>query len=242
MVRKKRILIVDDDRHMGETLRDILIEAEYEVVVVQTGLAAMDAVREKGYDLILLDFKMSGMDGLDTFREIKRIREESLIIMMTAFAPEDIVKICISDDTRWALYRDFDPEKILMQIKEEKNGFLVMITGGSGRITEEISSAARREEYDIVLARDREEALLYARAGKGMTVLYGATLPVLNALEKYVSLKHTDPRIGLIIPVTYREESRERVVEILKEERYTCIYKPFHLDYVLYIIQEVIAR
>ncbi len=79
------ILVVDDDMDLCGLLMDLLTEEGYDVESVQNGDEAIARFKGNGYDLLLSDIKMPGLSGLDLLQEIKKIRPEQTLIMITAF-------------------------------------------------------------------------------------------------------------------------------------------------------------
>lgn len=88
-----KILIVDDDRLLQNSLRTILSE-KYDPLIAGSGEEAIRLLTEKSVDLVLLDIRLPGMDGIETLQRIKGMRPELLVIMMTAF--EDIKTVITS--------------------------------------------------------------------------------------------------------------------------------------------------
>jgi len=87
---KPRILIVDDEERFVTTLAKRLIERELEVVVgVYSGKEAIEEIRNNTYDVIILDVKMPGLDGVETLREMKKIDPGIEVIMLTGHASVD---------------------------------------------------------------------------------------------------------------------------------------------------------
>ncbi|RJR22013.1 MAG: sigma-54-dependent Fis family transcriptional regulator [Desulfobacteraceae bacterium] len=85
----EKILIVDDDEGLVHFLRRFLSKQGYEITTCGTGEAAIEIVSGKSFDLILLDYKMSGLNGLDTLREIRRLQVRTPVIIMTAYGTTD---------------------------------------------------------------------------------------------------------------------------------------------------------
>ncbi len=86
-MEENRILCVDDDINMLNTVEDILISSGYSVSLAKSGKQAVELVRKGiGFQLILLDVDMPEMDGYDTFKEIRSIPQgkEIPIIFLTA--------------------------------------------------------------------------------------------------------------------------------------------------------------
>jgi DNA-binding response OmpR family regulator len=83
----KRILIVDDEDHIRRVMRMTLEAAGYEVGEAADGLRGLDAFGDgTGWDAVLLDQKMPGMDGLETLRRMKQRSAAARIVMVTAYA------------------------------------------------------------------------------------------------------------------------------------------------------------
>lgn len=85
MMRKLSILIVEDGRSQREMLRDFLISEGHKVTEAENGEAAIKAVSQNHFDLILLDYKMPGMDGLEVLKEVKKINHEIDVVIITAY-------------------------------------------------------------------------------------------------------------------------------------------------------------
>jgi DNA-binding NtrC family response regulator len=82
-----KILIVDDDRLLQNSLRAILCE-KYDPQIAGSGEDALLVLKKESIDLVLLDIRLPGIDGIETLQRIKSLDQELLIIMMTAF--EDV--------------------------------------------------------------------------------------------------------------------------------------------------------
>ncbi|MDP2969003.1 MAG: response regulator, partial [Deltaproteobacteria bacterium] len=81
----KTILIVDDEKDLCTILSDSLSRDRYRVVPAFNGKTALQLVKKEKPDLILLDIKMPGMDGIEVLRKIKRMKKEIVVIMFTAY-------------------------------------------------------------------------------------------------------------------------------------------------------------
>ena len=78
------ILVVDDELAMRESLREILELEGFQVSQAESGEAALKVLEHSAIDLMLLDLKMKGMDGLQTTEAAKRLSPDTVIIMLTA--------------------------------------------------------------------------------------------------------------------------------------------------------------
>ncbi len=80
----KKILIVDDELSIRRSLYNTF-KKHYQIETASTGSEAVKKIEEDDFDLVLLDQKMPDIDGLEVLREIKRINDQIIIIMMTAY-------------------------------------------------------------------------------------------------------------------------------------------------------------
>ncbi|MGD9974989.1 MAG: response regulator [Desulfatirhabdiaceae bacterium] len=84
-----RILIVDDEERFRTTLGKVLRDKELEVDTVGSGMEALDEIKRKLYDVIILDVKMPGLNGIETLKEIKKFNPGIEVILLTGNASVD---------------------------------------------------------------------------------------------------------------------------------------------------------
>jgi len=118
MTKKPRILVVDDEAAMRESLRDWLMEDDYEVGVAGSGPEAIAMAKDKKWEVILLDLKMPGMDGLETLSHLRRVDPEAEVLMMTAYATVDTAVKAMKQGAFDYLVKPFYPDEIEIQIKK----------------------------------------------------------------------------------------------------------------------------
>ena len=82
-MKNRKILLVDDEVDFTTSLRKILSRREYQVETASNGLAALARLGEESFDVIVLDVKMPGMDGLQLLSEIRRMALKSRVILLT---------------------------------------------------------------------------------------------------------------------------------------------------------------
>lgn len=80
---KPKILVVDDEELVRQSLVEILKLEGYEVQSVSSGNEALDSLQSEDFDLVMLDLRMPGMDGLDVLRETGRIAPDTKVILLT---------------------------------------------------------------------------------------------------------------------------------------------------------------
>ncbi|MGH9660247.1 MAG: response regulator [Bryobacteraceae bacterium] len=79
------ILLVDDNRHGLLARRSLLEDEGYRISTATNGEDALEAFAEEGFDLVITDFKMSRMNGIELIRQIRRLRPNTPIILLSGF-------------------------------------------------------------------------------------------------------------------------------------------------------------
>jgi CheY-like chemotaxis protein len=82
---RAKILVVDDDEAVGIGMRELLADEGFDAAYVLNGKDAVKAVRFDEYGLVFMDMVMPGMNGLETFREIRKIRPGTQVVLLTGF-------------------------------------------------------------------------------------------------------------------------------------------------------------
>ena len=87
---RQRVLVVDDEEGIRDLLSRTLALAEYDVDTTSDGVSALDRLRDTrdGYDLVIADLRMPGMDGLTLIRQVKQINPHLPIIIITGYSSE----------------------------------------------------------------------------------------------------------------------------------------------------------
>ncbi len=113
---KANILVVDDEKTARISLADILKREGYNVTDAASGQAALDALREAEFDLMLLDIKMPGMDGIEVMRTASEIAPNTLIILLTAHGSMESAIEALRQGAHDYLIKPSSPQEILSSV------------------------------------------------------------------------------------------------------------------------------
>ncbi len=109
----RRVLVVDDDVEMVRTLADILRLRGWTPDVAYSGEEAVAAEQDGDYELVLMDIKMPGMDGVTAFRQMRAHNPAARVVLMTAHTEPEIVRAAVSEGVVKVLSKPVDMRALL---------------------------------------------------------------------------------------------------------------------------------
>jgi two-component system response regulator AtoC len=117
---EERILIVDDDSGLRESLSLLLAAEGHEVAVAEGAEAALEQIESAPVDLVLCDLRMPGMDGLELLPELVRRLPHATVILMSAYGTDDLAIEAMRRGAYDYLAKPFHPSEVLLAIKKAR--------------------------------------------------------------------------------------------------------------------------
>ncbi len=106
-MERTRIMVIDDEKIVGEMAK-ISLEAEgYEVEAFLDAAPALERLRQQRFEVVVTDYKMKGIDGMEVLRTVRSLYPETQVIMITAFANLDAAIEALRRDVH-----DFFPKPV----------------------------------------------------------------------------------------------------------------------------------
>jgi CheY-like chemotaxis protein len=118
MNNKGSILIVDDNMTLVTTITMILKRRGFQVESTYNGQDAISMIRKQPFSMILMDLKMPGMNGVEALKEIRAIRPDARVIIMTAYEMKDLLAEVEDMGVVSVLHKPFNMMQVLQIIDE----------------------------------------------------------------------------------------------------------------------------
>ncbi|HOJ06521.1 MAG: sigma-54-dependent Fis family transcriptional regulator [Ignavibacteriota bacterium] len=118
MGKREKILIVDDEKIVRESLYHWFEEDNYEVETAEDGETALQKYDKGKYDILLVDMKMPGMSGLDLLSKVKEIDKDALVILITAFASVPTAITALKNGAFDYITKPVDPDELAHTVKK----------------------------------------------------------------------------------------------------------------------------
>ena len=120
MEHRHTILIVDDDAAMRQMLESLFREQGYATVEAESAKAALECVRETEADVVLSDIKMPGRSGIEMVGDLRRVRPETPVVLMTAFGSIDSAVEAMRAGAFDYITKPFEPEAVLLTLRSTR--------------------------------------------------------------------------------------------------------------------------
>jgi two-component system response regulator HydG len=115
---KERILVVDDEQSHRTMLKAVLTKEGYDISEADDGISAVKAVESESFDLILMDIRMTDMDGIEAMGQIKKMSPSIPVIMMTAYASIKTAVEALKSGAYDYLTKPLDTDELKILIKK----------------------------------------------------------------------------------------------------------------------------
>ncbi len=179
---RTRILIVDDEEIVRESLSAWLEQDGYTVQTAPDGETGLDRIGKERWSILLVDLKMPGIDGLQVLEEARKIQPEAAAVIMTAYATVDTAVSAMKIGAYDYLVKPFDPEELSLMIQKivtqqallRENVLLRKVLKREYHFRDLISkSPAMQAVFDLArtAARSNSTILVLGESGTGKELL-----------------------------------------------------------------------
>jgi two-component system, NtrC family, response regulator HydG len=229
--RLRSVLVVDDEVDASENLRDILSDLGYHVDTARNGPEAIERVRNRAYDVALLDLKMPGMDGVSTYRQIKRLRPETVAIVVSAFSGSDLAESAVQEGAAQVVGKPVEVPELLAAIEATLAQPLVLVVDDDTDFCQNLWDILCRRGYRLALAHNAEQARQQLAMNSFDIVLIDLRLSHSNGGETVFRIvRETNPQARRILVTGFREDMLETIHRLISQGVDAVCYKPVDID------------
>ncbi|WP_338040839.1 response regulator transcription factor [Nocardiopsis baichengensis] len=146
-MRPVRVLLVDDQVPLRRALRTVLsADPGIEVVGdVGDGRAAIEAVRSQGVDVVLMDIRMPGLDGVGATKEVTRLSPTTRVLILTTFDADELVAAAVRAGASGYLTKDTRPNALRKAVHDVAAGTSALAPGVAATVIDLLREAPRAE-------------------------------------------------------------------------------------------------
>jgi len=239
MKTNRRILVVDDNIDYCEGIIDFLEMEGFDAVGVHDGFDALEIIKEEEFDMVLMDIRMPGMDGVETFQKLKEVSPETPTILMTAYAVENRIREALRNGAFGAFQKPVDNERLICSIEKSfPDGAVVMIADDDKEISSALLDTFAEKGYRCVVARDSEAAIRKARENKFDIIVLDMNLPFSKRLETYHKIRDFRPDVKVVIITDNKKKTENLIDQASKMDVCAFLEKPIDIDNLVEVMRK----
>ena len=240
MSKPFRVFIVDDDIDFAESLALVLEENNCEVKLASSGEEAINTLKKLEFDITFMDVKLPGKNGVESFLEIRKLKPESKVVMMTGYSVSQLLDEAVENGAWGVLHKPFNMEYMFEMLGKIKSHG-ILIADDDPDFVNTIIDILNTKDYTVYVAGNGKEAVERIKSGGVDVLLLDLRMPLLSGLDVYVELKKSGNTVPTIIVTAYAEEDAEVLDKIRMLSVTGILTKPFDPKVLLQALKNITA-
>ena len=240
--RPTRLLVVDDDLDTCANLEDILSDIGYDVQTASDSTTALRLLDQQAFDIVLLDLKMPGMDGLQLYRELKCRSASTVAILITGFADAETRQRAEQLGVWRILPKPVDVPALLPLISEAAKQPLLLIVDDDSDFCASLCDVLRERSFRVSIAGSAQEAAEQMARQEFPIMLVDWRLPDADGLKFLEEIRRQHPLASTMLLTGHRHELSEQLEKNSLHGVDVFFYKPLEMDAFLATLQRWASR
>ena len=234
-----RVLVIDDDRDHAESIADILSMRGHSVEAAFSGEQGVEIFRKQDFDIVFMDVKLPGMNGVETFFEFRKLRPEVKVMLMTGYSLEQLIAQAVENGALGVLRKPFEIKDLLDVLDQVKPRGMVLVADDDPEFAASLEPILTHHGYTVQIAASGEEALRKAAAQGVDCLILDLKMPVLSGLEVYLKLKENGHEVPTIFVTGFPGEKNLAAVRLQPPLALDILMKPFDPQALLAALEAV---
>jgi two-component system, NtrC family, response regulator HydG len=236
-----RALVVDDDRTMVKTLADVLKHKGWDVTTAHSGEDAVQIAWKESFDVVLMDVKMPGMDGVEAFKAMKAAKPSVRVILMTAYAAQDRLEEAQQHGVLRVLSKPVDIASLMHLLASSVRGERpVLLIDHDIAFLKTLSDVLTLRGFRTVVADNLAQASRLLVEQRPAAVLLHVHVWAMSAREAVAAVRTLSPSVSLIL-YSGRASAEVEIENALPDDWiHAYLRKPFAVDDLTGVLNGVI--
>jgi len=237
-----RVLIVDDERLMVKTLGDIVRLHGWEADGAYSGESAVEAVRGKEYAVVLMDIRMTGINGVEAFKAMKEIRPDIRVVLMTAYTATEVLAEAEREGAVRILSKPVALAGLIEVLEQASlNLRSVLVVDDDAAFLRTLSRLLEHNGYSTLTANNLDDAIEMLETQSPGAVVLDLRLEGVTAPETVLAIKHVSPSVALILCSGYPAALDAATSAMPARLIHASLHKPFAPSALLGLLNDVFA-
>jgi DNA-binding NtrC family response regulator len=228
---------------MVKTLCDILALSDWSTDGVYSGEEAIAAVRERDYQVVLMDVRMGGMNGVEALRVIRAIRPEVQVILMTAYSASDLLAEAEREGALRILPKPVEVGRLTALLDSlMRETRCVLVVDDNVDFLRTVATLLRSRGFGVIEAATLDEAVARLEGQTPGAVVLDLRLDGIEPHDSVVAIKRVSPAVALILYSGHPRTLAETTANIPPSWIRGSLQKPFSPDRLIELLDAIFAH
>jgi len=241
MTNALKILVVDDDTDAADSLAELFEMEGHEVQVAYSGESAVSAYRDGDFDIAFMDIMMPGKNGVESFFEIRKLRPDAKVYMMTGYSVEQLIQQAIAHGAMGVLGKPIDLNRVLGVLDDIKPAGLVLVAEDDPDFGPELKEMITSAGYKCELVNNGQDALDKVHTANVDVLILDLKLPLIDGMEVYTTMQKEHLEVPTIIITGHAAEHADTLAAMQDVMVTGVLNKPFDPAMLLDRLQKLAA-
>ncbi len=235
-----KILVVDDDRRIVKTTCDILKIKGHEPIAAFSGEEGVESVRNDPPDCVLMDIKMSGINGVEALKRMKQIVPALPVVLVSAYATDDLMEEAKRAGAYAILSKPLNFPMILSFLSLLRKEESILVVDDDPEFCKTLKDILALRGFHVETETEPQSVMGHLESNYQLAlVLLDLKLGEVNGVEVLKDIQAKYPGKPVVLMTGYRKEMASSIEQAHRIGAYTCLYKPFELDNFFQLIDEI---
>ena len=234
-----KILVVDDDRRIVRTTCDILKIKGYEPIGAYSGEEGVKKIGSDPPDCVLMDLKMTGIDGIKAMIQMKQIVPALPVVLVSAYANNETREEALCAGAYAVLSKPLNFPIILSFLSLLRKEESILIVDDDPNFSRTLKDILSLRGFKVQTESEPRNVLEDLEKDYKLAIVLDLRLGAVNGVDVLKDIHAKYPGKPVVLMTGYRQEMSDSIEKGRQIGAYTCLYKPFESDELFRVLDEI---
>jgi DNA-binding NtrC family response regulator len=236
--KKLRVLLVDDEQDFTESLSERLQLRDVEADVAHDGEQALEVVQAGAPDVMVLDLRMPGIDGLEVLRQVKKSHPKVEVVILTGHGTDKDEEEALRLGASAYLRKPVDVDQLVKTLQHER--LKVLLVDDEQEFVDSLSERLELRNLETEVAKNGEEALAAVKADVPDVMVLDLRMPGIDGIEVLRRVRKSHPEVAVVVLTGHGTDKDEK--EAIKLGASAYLKKPVDVDQLVNVLHRAWNR
>lgn len=237
-----KVLVVDDDCRIVKTTCDILKIKGYQASAAYSGDEGVEKVRTEMPDCVLMDIKMPGIDGIEAMKQMHKIAPSLPVILISAYATDNLLQDAKHSGAYAVLSKPINFQVILTFLDLLREEESILVVDDDPEFCRTLQDILTLRGFHVETEEEPQKVLADIEMNRKLVVVLDLNLGSVSGVDVLQRIRSRYPSLPVVLVTGYRREMGDAIETAFEIGAYTCLYKPFEINSLLQVIEEIRRR